>query len=222
MKPSSEQRLQKIHPALATAVRAMIADLSAKGLIVEVVQGMRTFAEQDELYAKGRTRPGQIVTQARGGESNHNYGLAVDLCPFTDDKPDWNAPMSAWAAIGAAAEKHGLEWGGGWKKFIDKPHVQLPAMTVKECARCHADGGMDAVWATAAQRIGWTGALREAPRRAKRKRKSVRRRRSATTKSPRRRNATAKSLSRRRATAKSLSRRSATARRRTAARRRTR
>ena len=181
MKPSSEQRLQKIHPALASAVRAMIADLAAKGLIVEVVQGMRTFAEQDELYAKGRTRPGEIVTQARGGESNHNYGLAVDLCPFTNDKPDWNAPVSAWAAIGAAAEKHGLEWGGQWKKFIDKPHVQLPAMTVKECARCHADGGMDAVWTTASQRIGWAGVPREISRRATRRKTIKRRKTTAVT-----------------------------------------
>ena len=178
MKPSSEKRLQQIHPALASAVRAMIADLSARGLVVEVVQGMRTFAEQDELYAKGRTKPGEIVTQARGGESNHNYGLAVDLCPFTHDKPDWNAPMSAWAAIGAAAEKHGLEWGGQWKKFIDKPHVQMPAMTVKECARCYADGGMDSVWTSASQRIGWTGVPRGVARRAARlaRRKAVKRR----------------------------------------------
>jgi hypothetical protein len=183
MKPSSEKRLQQIHPALSSAVRAMIADLSAKGLVVEVVQGMRTFAEQDELYAKGRTKPGEIVTQARGGESNHNYGLAVDLCPFTDDKPDWNAPMRTWAAIGAAAEKHGLEWGGQWKKFIDKPHVQLPAMTVRECARCYAGGGMDSVWTTASQRIGWTGVPGEVSRRAARRtrRKAVKRRRTTRT-----------------------------------------
>lgn len=182
MKPSSEKRLQQTHPALASAVRAMIADLSAKGLVVEIVQGLRTFAEQDELYAKGRTKPGQIVTQARGGESNHNYGLAVDLCPFTDDKPDWNAPMSAWAAIGAAAEKHGLEWGGQWKKFIDKPHVQLPAMTVKECVRCYADGGLNAVWATASQKIGWADVPREVTRRAARRtrRKGVKRRKTAS------------------------------------------
>lgn len=182
MKPSSERRLQQTHPALASAVRAMIADLSAKGLVVEVVQGLRTFAEQDELYAKGRTKPGQIVTQARGGESNHNYGLAVDLCPFTDDKPDWNAPMSAWAAIGTAAEKHGLEWGGQWKKFIDKPHVQLPAMTVKECVRCYAGGGLDAVWATASQKIGWTDVPREVIRRAalRTRRKGVKRRKTVS------------------------------------------
>lgn len=172
MKPSSEKRLQRTHPALAAAVRAVVADLSARGIVVEVVQGLRTFAEQDELYARGRTKPGPIVTQARGGESNHNFGLAVDLCPFTDDKPDWSAPMSVWAAIGAAAEAHGLEWGGQWKKFLDKPHVQLPAMTVKECARCYDDGGMEAVWATASQKIGWTlppGPSVRAARRPRRK-----------------------------------------------------
>ena len=170
MKPSSEQRLQKIHPALASAVRAMIADLSAKGLAVEVVQGMRTFAEQDDLYAKGRTRPGEIVTHARGGESNHNYGLAVDLCPFTNGRPDWYAPVSAWAAIGVAAERRGLEWGGRWKKFIDKPHVQLRAMSIQECARCYADGGLDAVWATASQKIARAIKRRRIARTAARRR----------------------------------------------------
>ena len=164
MKPSSEKRLQRLHPALVSKVRAIVADLAAQGIAIEVVQGLRTFAEQDDLYAKGRTTPGAIVTQARGGESNHNLGLAVDLCPFADDKPDWNAPMTVWAAIGASAVAHGLEWGGHWKKFIDKPHVELPSMTVSECARCYQTGGLDAVWDTASQKIGWVDA---APRGAR-------------------------------------------------------
>jgi hypothetical protein len=172
MKLSSEKRLQQTHPALAAAVRAMVTDLARQGIVVEVVQGLRTFAEQDELYAKGRTKPGTIVTQARGGESNHNFGLAVDLCPFSDDKPDWNAPISVWAAIGAAAAKHGLDWGGQWKKFLDKPHVELPGMTVKECARCYATGGLDGVWATASQKCGWTELPRETPKRPTRRRRT--------------------------------------------------
>ena len=133
-----------------------MADLAARGLVVEIVQGLRTFAEQDELYAQGRTKPGQIVTQARGGESNHNYGLAADLCPFINGKPNWNAPVSVWVAIGAAAMEQGLEWGGAWKKFLDKPHVQLPSITIKECASCHRTGGLEAVWALASTRVGWT------------------------------------------------------------------
>jgi peptidoglycan L-alanyl-D-glutamate endopeptidase CwlK len=177
MKPSSEKRLQQLHPALASAVRAVVADLAARGIVVEVVQGLRTYQEQDELYAKGRTKPGPIVTQARGGQSNHNFGLAVDLCPFTNDKPDWNAPMSVWAAIGAAAEARGLEWGGSWKKFLDKPHVQLPVMTIKECASCYQAGGLDAVWSTASTKIGWVDASRETPTRARARRRVATKRR---------------------------------------------
>jgi peptidoglycan L-alanyl-D-glutamate endopeptidase CwlK len=173
MKPASEKRLQQIHPALASAVRATVADLARRGIVVEVVQGLRTYKEQDDLYAKGRTTPGPIVTQARGGQSNHNFGLAVDLCPFTNDKPDWNAPMSVWAAIGAAAEAHGLEWGGQWKKFLDKPHVQLPVMTVKECAGCYQAGGLDAVWSTASKKVGWVDAPRETPTRPRARRKGA-------------------------------------------------
>jgi hypothetical protein len=156
MNTSSEKRIRQLHPALAAAVRDTIADLAGRGLVVEIVQGLRTFAEQDELYAQGRTKPGQIVTQARGGESNHNYGLAADLCPFVNGKPDWNAPVKVWTSIGASAMAHGLEWGGAWKKFLDKPHVQLPSITIKECASCHRTGGIAAVWALASARVGWT------------------------------------------------------------------
>jgi hypothetical protein len=171
MNRSSEKRLQRLHPALASAVRDAIAELAVRGISVEVVQGLRTFEEQDALYAKGRTEPGPIVTQARGGESNHNFGLAADLCPFAGGKPDWSAPIDVWAAIGKTAIAHGLEWGGQWKKFVDKPHVQLPSMTVEECATCYQSGGLDAVWEIATERIGWTGGAGEtAPRRASHRR----------------------------------------------------
>jgi peptidoglycan L-alanyl-D-glutamate endopeptidase CwlK len=170
MKASSEKRIRQLHPALGSAVRAVIDDLAARGIVVEVVQGLRTFAEQDSLFAQGRTKPGPIVTQARGGQSNHNYGLAADLCPFVGDKPDWNAPMTVWSAIGRSAAAHGLEWGGEWKKFLDKPHVQIPAMSVKECAKCYQDGGIEAVWSAASQRINRT----DAPRVVRRRKKSVR------------------------------------------------
>lgn len=160
MNQASEKRLQRLHPQLASAIRKAVDDLAARNLVFEVVQGLRTFAEQDALYAQGRTAPGPIVTQAKGGESNHNYGLAADLCPFVDGRPDWNAPIKVWAALGAAAEARGLEWGGSWKKFLDKPHVQLPTMTVAECQRCYTDGGLDAVWLKATTRLAADGGSR--------------------------------------------------------------
>lgn len=147
MNRASEKRLTQVHPALASRVRWMIEHLATKGHTIEVVQGLRTFEEQDALFAQGRTRPGQIVTRARGGESNHNYGLAVDLCPFVNGKPDWNAPHSVWLAIGEAAAARGLQWGGNWKKFIDKPHVELGNLTVSQCMALYKQGGLAKVWA---------------------------------------------------------------------------
>jgi len=146
MNNASQARLAKVHPRLATGVTALINALAAQGLLVEVVQGLRTFAEQDALFAQGRTKPGQVVTQAKGGQSNHNYGLAVDLCPFVNGKPQWNDNL-AFIRIGTEAVKHGLEWGGSWKKFIDKPHVQVPGMTIARCLTLYNNGGLENVWA---------------------------------------------------------------------------
>ena len=156
MNPSSDNRLKKIHPELARRVRTLIDNLAKAGMQIEVVQGLRTFAEQDALFAQGRTKPGKVVTNARGGQSNHNYGLAVDVVPFNDNKPNWDAPNSIWVAIGAEAEKLGLEWGGNWKKFIDKPHIQMPGLSVKQCVACFNKGGLEAVWAAATHMLHGT------------------------------------------------------------------
>lgn len=145
MNTASQNRLAKVHPKLAAGVTRLIEELATQGLTVEVVQGLRTFAEQDALFAQGRTKKGQIVTNAKGGQSNHNYGLAVDLCPFVDGKPQWNDNLG-FVRIGAEAVKQGLEWGGSWKKFIDKPHVQLGGLTVAQCAALFKSGGLENVW----------------------------------------------------------------------------
>ena len=145
MNKASQQRLAKVHPELATRVTLLIETLAREGMVVEVVQGLRTFAEQDALFALGRTKPGQIVTTARGGMSNHNYGLAVDLCPFLNGRPQWK-DNEGFIRIGVEATKLGLEWGGSWRKFIDKPHVQLPGLTVAQCIHLYRKGGLSEVW----------------------------------------------------------------------------
>ncbi|MBD0372614.1 MAG: peptidoglycan-binding protein [Pyrinomonadaceae bacterium] len=155
MNDASRRRLDKVHPALATRIETLLVSLAQHGLQVEVVQGLRTFAEQDALFAQGRTKPGPVVTRARGGQSNHNYGLAVDLVPFNNGQPNWNAPLGVWTTIGREAEKLGLEWGGDWRKFVDKPHVQLPGLSVAECLSLFRRGGnkLDLVWAEATRRL---------------------------------------------------------------------
>ena len=147
MNTASENRLKKVHPELAKRITFLIQALANEGYTIEVVQGLRTFAEQDELFKQGRSKPGQIVTRAKGGQSNHNYGLAVDLCPFVNGKPQWN-DNQGFFRIGVEAARLGLEWGGGWKKFIDKPHVQMPKFSIAQCLACYKKGGLPNVWAS--------------------------------------------------------------------------
>lgn len=145
MNQASINRLAKVHPILATRVRALIDGLAAKGYPFEVVQGLRTYAEQDALYAQGRTKPGKIVTRAKGGQSNHNFGMACDIAPVRNGTIDWNW-RQAFLAINHEAEKAGLLWGGDWSKFVDLPHVELPGPSIKESQILFKKGGLEAVW----------------------------------------------------------------------------
>ena len=125
MDAASEANLAKINPQLADRIRLMAADLKAQGITIRATSSYRTFAEQDALYAQGRTKPGNIVTNAKGGQSLHNYGLAVDVVPLdSKGQPDWNVPNSTWQKIGAAGKKQGMEWGGDWTKK-DRPHFEV-------------------------------------------------------------------------------------------------
>jgi len=145
MTPKSLERLSKVHPALAERVKTLASNLLNHNINIEVVQGLRTFEQQNALFAQGRTTPGKRVTNARGGQSNHNYGLAVDVCPFKNGQPDWDDD-GAFEIIGSEAKKLDLEWGGDWQRFPDRPHLELGGLTIKECYHLHRQGGLQAVW----------------------------------------------------------------------------
>jgi len=139
-------KLAKVAPNLRNRADLFIAAAQAEGVILQIVQGLRTFAEQDALYAQGRTRPGKRVTNARGGQSMHNFGLALDLAPVVAGVVSWNEalyrPFGKWAAAA------GLEWGGDWKKFKDLPHVQLPHLPpIPVLQSLYRNGGLAKVWA---------------------------------------------------------------------------
>ena len=112
---------QGLDPEFAKKLVRFEAALAEKGISVILTCGHRSPAEQNRLYAKGRTSPGAIVTNARGGYSWHNYGLAADYAFVIDGKVTWNGP---WVLFGLIARQCGLEWGGNWIKFKDRPHVQ--------------------------------------------------------------------------------------------------
>ena len=129
----TEQRINKLHPSVREEVNIIIAEcdkaLTGKAKI-RVTQALRTFKEQDDLYAIGRTKPGKKVTNARGGQSIHNYGFAVDICLVIDGKTaswdtakDWdNDQVADWYECVKIFAKYGWDWGGNWKKFKDLPH----------------------------------------------------------------------------------------------------
>lgn len=106
--------------------RKVISEMYKKGIYVGVAQAYRTKAEQDAIYAQGRTKPGAIVTNARGGQSNHNYGVAVDLFRYSNDGTEAIFKNDGtFKEIVNTMKKYGMEWGGDWNGFKDTPHFQL-------------------------------------------------------------------------------------------------
>ena len=96
---------------------------AAAGAPVIITQTLRDAEYQNSLYAQGRTKPGKIVTNAKGGSSVHEKGEAWDFVPTISGEPVWDAKSPLWEKCGVIAEGLGMEWGGRWK-FVDKPHVQ--------------------------------------------------------------------------------------------------
>ena len=99
---------------------------------MRITHTLRTFDEQDSLYSIGRRNPGRIVTNAKAGQSYHNYGLALDFCIIKQDGTvswsrgsDFNNDQQAdWMQVVEAFEAIGWEWGGRWKHLKDYPHLQ--------------------------------------------------------------------------------------------------
>ena len=127
----SVTRIMSMHPKVRWEVLHLFKKCFDKGLRLRVVQGYRTFAEQDALYAQGRTKPGPIVTKAKGGLSNHNYGLSFDFCLLkTDGSITWSLSEDLnhdgnkdWMQVVEIFKANGFEWGGDWK-FTDNPHIE--------------------------------------------------------------------------------------------------
>jgi len=126
VKGKSTARLSGLHPVVRAATERLI-DLSYKaGVPIVITQGFRSIAEQDALYAQGRTKPGKIVTNARGGYSNHNFGVAIDFAVLESDGKNVSWSVDArWMTVVSIAKQLGFEWGGDWKSFVDTPHFEM-------------------------------------------------------------------------------------------------
>jgi len=125
---TSMKRLRTVHPDLQTLFQVVV-----KYFDCSVVSGLRTLEEQKALYTQGRTKPGNIVTNADGviSKSNHQSGNAVDVVPYPSMWKDKNKMREfAGFVMGVAAilKEQGIidieiEWGGHWR-FLDLPHFQ--------------------------------------------------------------------------------------------------
>ena len=137
----SISRVKLLHPAIASEAETIIDEIEAgfpANIAVRIVQGLRTFEEQDALYQQGRTIPGNKVTNAHAGSSYHNYGLALDFAVLYDkdkngtfEELSWNRVKDGdvdgvpdWTEIAGAFIKHGYNWGGNFRSFPDFPHVE--------------------------------------------------------------------------------------------------
>jgi len=119
----SETVIATLQPEVRPYARALVHKAAAAGITIKVISGLRTYDEQNGLYAQGRSRPGRIVTNARGGYSNHNFGIAFDVGVFEGAK--YIPESSRYKAVGAMGVDLGLEWGGNWRTIQDEPHFQL-------------------------------------------------------------------------------------------------
>lgn len=113
----------KAQPYFLELLKRLNVDVKPIGLEVKVISAYTTWAEQDALYAKGRTQPGPKMTNARGGQSNHNFQIAVDVGLFKDGK--YLDESSYYERMGPIGEALGLEWGGRWTDGPDLPHFQI-------------------------------------------------------------------------------------------------
>ncbi len=122
-----------LHPSVEFGRNQLLQKTAKIGITISITEDFRSMDEQDELYAQGRTDSGSIVTHARGGESFHNYGLAIDFALVTqngnliwDMEYDGNGnAKSDWIEVVKIAKQLGFEWGGDWEEFKDYPHLEM-------------------------------------------------------------------------------------------------
>jgi len=131
--PRTEKNIATLMPPAQRVARHFMKATGSFALSVRIISGSRTYAEQDALYAIGRTvqTNRSPVTKARGGQSNHNFGVAWDVGIFDGAGRYYTgatkAEQRAYADLGALikAKVSKIEWGGDWQGFVDMPHYQL-------------------------------------------------------------------------------------------------
>jgi peptidoglycan L-alanyl-D-glutamate endopeptidase CwlK len=129
----ASRKLSDLHPELFPIAEKFLDNCHTAGIDILVTCTHRSYKEQDELYAISRTIPGKKVTNAKAGQSKHNFMLngkpaskAFDVVPLVNGKAVWDASNPIWQKIGVIGESLGLSWAGRWKSSMrEYPHFEL-------------------------------------------------------------------------------------------------
>ena len=128
--------IKELHPKVQALAKIFLFKCESEGIDLLVTSTYRDNESQNALYSQGRTSPGKKVTNAKAGQSWHNYRLAFDIVPMRNGKPVWGTTGEdgkLWAKVGAIGESVGLEWAGRWKTFKEMAHFQYTAgLTLKD------------------------------------------------------------------------------------------
>ena len=179
--PTTDGRIATLHPKLRAKAFNFIKACEAVGIFLRITSGFRSYSEQDQLYAKGRTvpndagrLPGATVTNARGGRSVHNFGLAIDVVEIwnkgssmkhyrqpilRNGRPsgrfkslraqtgyDSKYPEERWQTIGRIAQSFGFFWGFHFSSPKDRPHFHdLMGKKVRELDKIIRSRGRQAL-----------------------------------------------------------------------------
>jgi peptidoglycan L-alanyl-D-glutamate endopeptidase CwlK len=120
----SSRSLDDLLPAVKERVEKFLNSAKDAGIDLLITSTYRDNESQNALYAQGRTTSGRIVTNAKAGQSFHNYRCAVDVVPLINGKPIWDVSYQVWQTVGKLGKEAGLEWAGDWKTFKEMPHFQ--------------------------------------------------------------------------------------------------
>lgn len=113
--------IEALYPDVKEKAERLIKKMKELGMDIRIVEGFRSAKKQNYYYSKGRTSSGNVITNSEGLESYHQYCLAFDVC-FR--RYGYNPPDHWWDRLGEEGKKLGLQWGGDWENFPDRPHFQ--------------------------------------------------------------------------------------------------
>ena len=132
----NSRKLEDLHPVVRARAEEFIRLCDAADIDLLVTSTYRDHESQAALFAQGRTQPGKKVTNARPGQSYHNWRCALDVVPLRNGKPVWDAKgenEKLWNRIGELGEQAGLEWAWRWKTFKEMAHFQYTGgLTLKD------------------------------------------------------------------------------------------